>query len=71
MPTHFGRFRLLNIDGPDPMSIVNDGDSTIYVRAASEDPQIEVLPGQEVEVPTSGGESIIEAVGSDCWCTSK
>jgi hypothetical protein len=70
MPTHFGRFRLLNTDGPDPLSIVNNGDSTIYVRASEEDPQTEVPPGQEVEVPTSGGEAIIEAVGSGCWCTT-
>ena len=58
MPSHFGRFRLLN----DTKRIRNDGDCFIHLRVHEEDDPLTLPPGAESAYPifSPTGETIIE-----------
>lgn len=58
MPSHFGRFRLLN----DGIRFRNEGPEPVWVRPTETEPKIEVPPGAEVDLPYSDqGEVLFES----------
>lgn len=62
MPTHFARFRYLNGGG----RIRNESDKVIQVRPEPFNPPIDILPGEEKDVPmTPEGEAILEVIFED------
>jgi hypothetical protein len=61
MPSHFDRFRLLNMGGEKRLR--NEGDKDIYVRAVEEDEPFIIHPGMEATLPESpAGETILDVL---------
>jgi hypothetical protein len=62
MPTHFDKFRLLNCYGG---RIRNESDKPIQIGVQDGGMFFELLPGEEEELPSPTGETIVKVPQSE------